>query len=174
MREKGQGLSIKALPGKASRKPVAERVRRCSLSPLDAHMAESFQLTLKEESSMPYAVVCRPFDPMRRVSEGMNLEECLVIFLLCAVFVDVGTVLARGEAVNIARPVFNFGGTLHLLFVGFSLRKFPRKEQLTHDDHDETNDNNTDDEGEREIENDFGSNAASRARIYKTDGDEIL
>jgi len=44
--------------------------------------------------------------------------------------------------VDIAKQIFNFGGTLHALFVSLSheIPQFP----LEHDGHDETNGNNTD------------------------------
>ena len=66
---------------------------------------------------------------------------------------SVGTILAQGKAVDIARPVFNSGRSLHALFVALS-RKI--------------------NEDEREIENNFASNTANRVRIDKTDGDKIL
>jgi len=78
--------------------------------------------------------------------------------------------LARGGAVDIARPVFAFGGMLHALSVGVS-QKFP--------DFHEKNHWNTTAMTKQvvitpkmktgEIENDFESNAANRVRIDKTD-----
>ena len=66
---------------------------------------------------------------------------------------NVGIILAQGEAVDIARPVFNFGRSLHALFVALS-RKI--------------------NEDKKEMENNFASNAAERVRIDKTNGDKIL
>ena len=56
--------------------------------------------------------------------------------------------------VNIARPVFKFGGMFWALLLGLS-REPPHKEPLEYDGHDETNGNNTDvgvDEDERDRE----------------------
>jgi len=78
--------------------------------------------------------------------------------------------LARGGAVDIARPVFAFGGMCHALFVDIS-QKFP--------DFYEKNHWNTTAMTKRvaitpkmktgEIEDDFESNAANRVHIDKTD-----
>jgi len=73
---------------------------------------------------MPYGVFRRPSNPLKKVSENMNVK------------------------------VFSLMKSL----------QFPRKEPLEHDDHDETNGNNT--------ENDFGSSTANHMRVDKTDCDE--
>ena len=75
--------------------------------------------------------------------------------------------MAQGGAVDIARPVFNFGGMLHAVFVGVS------------QDFHEKNHWNMTAMTKRvaitpkmkmgEMENNFKSNAANRVRIDKTD-----
>ena len=74
--------------------------------------------------------------------------------------------MARGGAVDIARPVFAFGGMLHALFVGGS----PISTKRTSDTTAMTKRVAiTPKMKTGEIENDFESNAANRVRIDKTD-----
>ena len=108
----------------------------------------------------------------------MTRKECLPIILLLpeTVLADIRAIFTWSSAIDIIRPVFDLCRALHTLLVGFSgeVSKFPGKEPLEQDGHDEPDGDNPNDEDEGYIKNNGRSHASNGLRVDKSNGDDVL
>lgn len=88
---------------------------------------------------------------------------------------DGRSILGRSRSINVGRPPFNLEGPLHPLLVSF-VGKFPNlpTEEPTEDHgHGESNHDDSDDDGEGDVEDDEGGDAADGRGVDEADSDDV-